>query len=202
MNEVTIYTQAQPLTVKEYHGERVITFKDVDTLHQRPEGTARRNFNTNRSRFIEGEDFFHLTADEIRTQFLTDEFRTLDIPNRGLTVLTKMGYLMLVKSFTDDLAWMVQRQLVRSYFEAQPTRPVQMLPTAEGGKKPLPRMRTLPQAVKEMKEKDPQTCITLNALRQWVKSGEVPSRKIGKNYLVNLDELERFYRGGVSDGQY
>ena len=34
MNEITIYTQAQPLAVKEYQGERVITFKDVDTLEQ------------------------------------------------------------------------------------------------------------------------------------------------------------------------
>ena len=37
------------------------------------------------------------------------EKRTLKIPPKGLTVLTEMGYLMLVKSFTDDLAWKVQR---------------------------------------------------------------------------------------------
>lgn len=33
-----------------------------------------------------------------------------------LTLITEQGYLMLVKSFTDDLAWKVQRQLVKSYF--------------------------------------------------------------------------------------
>jgi phage antirepressor YoqD-like protein len=32
-------------------------------------------------------------------------------------LLTETGYSMLVKSFTDDLAWEVQRQLVRSYFK-------------------------------------------------------------------------------------
>lgn len=42
----------------------------------------------------------------------------------SVTLLTKMGYLMLVKSFTDDLAWMVQRQLVKSYFEAQGMTPL------------------------------------------------------------------------------
>lgn len=114
MNEITIYTQAQPLAVKEYRGERVITFKDMDTLHQRPEGTARRNFNANRGRFIEGEDYYKITADEFRTAFGgMDARQRMDV-----TLITKMGYLMLVKSFTDDLAWMVQRQLVRSYFEA------------------------------------------------------------------------------------
>ncbi|WP_161845947.1 ORF6N domain-containing protein [Pseudoflavonifractor sp. 524-17] len=35
MSEIAIYTQAQSLAVKEYQGERVITFKDVDILHQR-----------------------------------------------------------------------------------------------------------------------------------------------------------------------
>lgn len=55
-----------------------------------------------------------LTADEIRTQFGARKNA-----GRSMIVLTKMGYLMLVKSFTDDLAWMIQRQLVKSYFEAQ-----------------------------------------------------------------------------------
>lgn len=40
-----------------------------------------------------------------------------DINNRGTTYLTESGYLLLVKSFTDDLAWNVQRQLVNSYFK-------------------------------------------------------------------------------------
>ncbi len=35
---------------------------------------------------------------------------------RGTTFLTETGYLMLVKSFTDDLAWSVQRELVNNYF--------------------------------------------------------------------------------------
>ncbi len=33
--------------------------------------------------------------------------------------MTESGYLMLVKSFTDDLAWEVQRQLVSSYFRVR-----------------------------------------------------------------------------------
>lgn len=37
-------------------------------------------------------------------------------PN-GLVLITEQGYLMLVKSFTDNLAWKVQRDLVNNYFK-------------------------------------------------------------------------------------
>lgn len=48
-----------------------ITFREIDEVYQRPEGTARRNFNANKKYFVEGEDFFtlELTTSEIRTQF-------------------------------------------------------------------------------------------------------------------------------------
>ena len=111
MNKITI--NGYELPIKDYNEQRVVTFKDIDLVHGRPEGTARRNFNTNREHFIEGEDFFTigLTTDEIRTQFGAGK-------NAGktMTLITESGYLMLVKSFTDDLAWSVQRQLVNSYF--------------------------------------------------------------------------------------
>jgi hypothetical protein len=117
MNEITIGETA--LTVKEYQGKRVVTFRDIDTVHSRPEGTARRNFNTNKEHFIEGEDFWVLNQ--------PNEIRSLGIarPQGGVpesvTLITESGYLMLVKSFTDDLAWTVQRQLVNCYFRAVQT---------------------------------------------------------------------------------
>lgn len=103
------------LPVREYRNQRVVTFKDIDTVHERPEGTARRNFNANKSHFIEGEDFFVVKPCDIQT----DEIRTSEINNRGTTLITESGYLMLAKSFTDDLAWKVQRGLVNSYFRAK-----------------------------------------------------------------------------------
>ena len=36
-----------------------------------------------------------------------------------MTLITESGYLMLVKSFTDDLAWEVQRELVKGYFRVK-----------------------------------------------------------------------------------
>ena len=101
------------VAVKEYHGQRVVTFKDIDACHSRPDGTARKRFNDNRQHFVEGVDFFNIQKSEKRTL-------GFEVPNRGFTVITESGYLMLVKSFTDDLAWDVQRQLVNTYFRKGP----------------------------------------------------------------------------------
>lgn len=100
------------ITVKEHKGVRVVTFKDIDAVHDRPDGTARRNFNTNKSHLIEGEDYFVRNSYEAQNEF------GIAAPN-GLTLITESGYLMLVKSFTDDLAWKVQRELVKGYFRVK-----------------------------------------------------------------------------------
>jgi hypothetical protein len=104
------------ISVKEYNGQRVVTFKDIDMVHGRPDGTASRNFRTNKERFIEGEDFFKVSSDEIRR---TNIFDIPDKATADYALITEQGYLMLVKSFTDDLAWDVQRQLVNGYFKAR-----------------------------------------------------------------------------------
>ena len=41
------------------------------------------------------------------------------MPNKGITLLTESGYLMIVKSLNGDIAWKVQRQLVNSYFKVK-----------------------------------------------------------------------------------
>lgn len=117
MNEI-VRIGANEIDVKEYRGQRVVTFKDIDTVHERPDGTAKRNFNANQLYFVQGEDYLILKPSD----FEKYEIRTLEIPNRGLTVLTEQGYLMLVKSFTDDLAWKVQRDLVNNYFKRKTER--------------------------------------------------------------------------------
>lgn len=104
-------TQLSPI---EYECVRVLTLAMIDQVHQRPDGTARRNFNEHRARLVIGEDFYELNQ--------PNEIRTLGFsrPQGGtpatVLLLTETGYSMLVKSFTDDLAWDVQRQLVKSYF--------------------------------------------------------------------------------------
>lgn len=112
----TVSINKNDIAVKEYQGKRVVTLKDIDLCHNRPDGTARRNFNQNKQHLIEGTDFFKVCADEIRTH------KIMDISTKtreDVTLITESGYLMLVKSFTDDLAWDVQRQLVNTYFRVQ-----------------------------------------------------------------------------------
>jgi hypothetical protein len=103
----------QEIAIKEFKGQRVVTFKDIDLVHERPDGTADRNFRENIKRLIEGKDYIQLSKSQ------NNEIRGLEIPNRGITLITEQGYLMLVKSFTDDLAWDVQRDLVGTYFSAK-----------------------------------------------------------------------------------
>ena len=114
--ENSVQVLSNQIQIKEWAGQRVITFQDIDTVHQRPRGTASRNFRENRDKFIEDTDFFsiNLTDDEIRRQFGAGINA-----GRTLTLLTESGYLMIVKSLHDDLAWTVQRLLVNCYFKVK-----------------------------------------------------------------------------------
>ena len=126
MNELTTINNTQVL-VKEFSGQRVVTFKEIDAVHGRPDGTARKRFNDNREHFIEGEDFFKICASEFRTHWD-------GLPQKAtedVTLITESGYLMLVKSFTDDLAWEVQRQLVKEYFRAKSTQSQPLTPAQQ-----------------------------------------------------------------------
>ncbi|MGV8290133.1 ORF6N domain-containing protein [Pseudomonas aeruginosa] len=112
MSMVTINQKQMPIL--EHQGHRVVTLTMVDRVHERPDGTARKRLNDNRSRFTEGKHLFKVCASEFRTRFpgVISERATEDV-----TLLTERGYLLLVKSFTDDLAWQVQDQLVEGYFQ-------------------------------------------------------------------------------------
>ena len=119
-------TKRQPknvdeIKIKEYKGQRVVTFKDIDEVHGRPSGTANRNFKQHKEKLIEGTDYYFVQGDEIRNLGLKSNF--------GAYLITESGYLMLVKSFTDDLAWAVQRELVNNYFRVKNT--VQQIPSYE-----------------------------------------------------------------------
>lgn len=56
----------------------------------------------------------------------------------------------------------------------------------------LPKIRTLDEAIRELKESDPRTCVTRHFLWSSVRSGKLPSIKAGGKYLVNMDTLTAF----------
>lgn len=117
------------LAVREWNGQRVVTFRDIDEVHRRPHGTAYRNFRANKRFFNEGRDYVTL-----HKKNQNDEIRLLGIvvPQRGITLITERGYLKVIKSFNDELSWKVQDALVDAYFvvkNQQPTAAIEEKPT-------------------------------------------------------------------------
>lgn len=112
--QIVVNNTATDLIIKEYKHQRVITFKDIDELHQRAEGTAGRNFRENRDNFIEGVDYFYLVGEELKKLKATTKF--VGPYDSQLVLITQTGYPMLTKSMNDPLSWSVQRELVNKYF--------------------------------------------------------------------------------------
>ena len=165
MNEL-IHIGNSYISIKEYNGQRVVTFKDIDAVHGRPDGTASRNFRSNKEHFIEGEDFFRVSPDEIRRT------RLFDIPDKATTdyaLITEQGYLMLVKSFTDDLAWEVQRQLVSSYFKVRQTVDERLSPETKMLYQMINQIAASEIQAKEAKELAQKAVETTEAIKEAVK---------------------------------
>lgn len=168
MQDLTVNIEGTDLQIKEFNGQRVVTFKDIDTTHERPEGTARKRFNDNKKRFIEGVDYYELNQ--------PDEIRTLGIerPQGGtpqkVVLVTESGYLMIAKSLTDDLSWAVQRKLVDNYFRFK-----------EQATQSKPKR-------KRLKPKD-------LAVKQHMNIAEIMIEKVGLDpgiaYSVAIDEAEK-----------
>nr|WP_315021721.1 DNA-binding protein [uncultured Aminipila sp.] len=51
------------------------------------------------------------------------------------------------------------------------------------------RIRTIQQAAAEIKKADENTAVTEFYIRQLVNNGEIPTRKSGGKYLINMDIL-------------
>lgn len=107
----------------EYRGQQVVTFAMIDKVHERPKDTARKRFNENKARFIEGEDYFSITQ--------PSEIRTLGIsrPQGGtpesVMLVTKRGYLKIAKTLGDDKAWEVFDEMIERYFASEQSAPRQ-----------------------------------------------------------------------------
>ena len=159
------------ISVKEYRGQRVVTFKDIDAVHGRPDGTARKRFADNRNRFIEGEDYFVVTPKKLEESKMSEK-RTSGISEvnpRGTAFITEQGYLMLVKSFTDDLAWKVQRQLVSSYFKVRQTVDERLSPETKMLFQMINQIATSEIKAKEAKELAEKAVKTTEAIKDAVK---------------------------------
>lgn len=118
MNNNLVKINEEEIIVKEYENQRVVTAWDIAKVHNREVREVNQQFNRNKEKLIEGEDYFSLTPIEFsKSQIVIQEF----IPNsvKEIILFSESGYLMLVKTFTDDLSWKVQRELVKGYFIAK-----------------------------------------------------------------------------------
>lgn len=59
----------------------------------------------------------------------------------------------------------------------------------------MPRIRTLSETYRFIKEMDAETAITPNALRRMAVSGQIPCVKAGKKYLIDIDVLFEYLKG-------
>lgn len=65
----------------------------------------------------------------------------------------------------------------------------------------MQRMRTVDQAFQYIKEQDPDTALTKNAFRSFVKMGYIPVSQLGSKRLVKLDDVDKFLEEGIPMAQ-
>lgn len=63
----------------------------------------------------------------------------------------------------------------------------------------IPRMRTVAEAAKELKEMDEHTAVTEYHIRQLALSGVLPRVQAGRKLLINLDTLIEYLQNPTSD---
>lgn len=60
----------------------------------------------------------------------------------------------------------------------------------------MTRMRLLGEAYEQLLKDDPDTNITLYGLRTIIKSGKIPTIKLGRKTLLNYDYLLEYFQNG------
>lgn len=67
----------------------------------------------------------------------------------------------------------------------------------------MKKVRTIKGCYEAIMQCDPESAITMSAIRRAVINGDIPSRRVGsgkqKKYLVDLDLVMEYF-GGVSNG--
>lgn len=117
MNEV-ITIENTEMQIREYDGQRVVTFDDICAVHKCERKRLTKHFERKRKHFLKDEDYYELTRKELN-DLTSPNSKIIGNPMIKAYLFTESGYLMIIKCLDDDLAWKVQRQLVNSYFKVQ-----------------------------------------------------------------------------------
>jgi hypothetical protein len=65
----------------------------------------------------------------------------------------------------------------------------------------MPRMRTINEAHRSIKDADPDTSLSPFAIRRLILTGAIPSITAGNKYLIDLDALEEYLSNPVPKPQ-
>jgi len=141
------------LKIKEFNGQRIVTAYDIATLHGKEAREITQAMQRNKNRFIENVDFFTVTRGDSRITKFDSEKLFTNNRQKEVYLYTESGYLMIIKTFNDDLSWTVQRELVNTYFkvkELKQDQSLQSIPQVNG----LQTYDILEMMVKEMKNQN------------------------------------------------
>ncbi|HDR2717433.1 TPA: ORF6N domain-containing protein [Enterobacter roggenkampii] len=107
---------ARDLQIIEYRGQRVVTTEQLAAGYGTDMENIRRNFNRNKSRFVEGKHYFQISGTELEN--LRVSFSPAQISNktRSLTLWTERGAANHAKMLETDQAWGYHEDLVEFYF--------------------------------------------------------------------------------------
>lgn len=60
-----------------------------------------------------------------------------------------------------------------------------------------PRIRGIKEAITELKASDPETALTEKGLRRLIVTGKIPTVKLGRKYLINMEVLIDYLYDGT-----
>ncbi|MDE6780194.1 MAG: ORF6N domain-containing protein, partial [Ruminococcus sp.] len=104
----------------EQKGQRVLTTAQLAEAYGTNRDVISKNFNNNKSHYIEGVHFYRPTGEELTRFFATVNFTVANSSKiRTLYLWTEKGALLHAKSLNTDKAWEVYDFLVDTYFRAR-----------------------------------------------------------------------------------
>lgn len=95
-----IKIKGKDIFIKEQDGQRVVTFSDIDKIHNRPPHTARSYFYQNITMFKQNKDFILFEGNK----------------GRILHMITASGYLVFRKLHLNDMDDEIIKEMLSSYF--------------------------------------------------------------------------------------
>ncbi|WP_439291748.1 MULTISPECIES: ORF6N domain-containing protein [Rahnella] len=114
---------AKDLQVIEYRGQRVVTTEQLAAGYGTDVENIRRNFNRNKSRFIEGKHYFQISGDELENLRISFSPAQISNKTRSLTLWTERGAANHSKMLETDQAWEYFNDLSEFYFTKRDVLP-------------------------------------------------------------------------------